>query len=71
MRGEGGGVAGSQAISTAVYTGAQINFGDLTSYLTYGQVPFKRFRLINYCHTVQPHCYTLRHQRDNYNKFVI
>ncbi len=29
-----GGVAGSQPKSTAVYTGAQINFGDLTPYLT-------------------------------------
>jgi hypothetical protein len=29
-----GGVAGSQPMSTAV--GAQINFGDLTPYLTYG-----------------------------------
>jgi hypothetical protein len=35
MRGwGGGGVAGSQPAST--YTGAQINFGDLTPYLTYG-----------------------------------
>jgi hypothetical protein len=33
----GGGVAVSQPMSTAVqYTGAQINFGDLTPYLTYG-----------------------------------
>jgi hypothetical protein len=33
---EGGGeVAGSQPMSTAVYTGAQINFGDLSPYLTY------------------------------------
>ncbi len=33
----GGGVARSQPMSTAVlYTGAQINFGDLTSNLTYG-----------------------------------
>jgi hypothetical protein len=34
----GGGVAGSQPMSTAVHrtvTGAQINFGDLTPYLTY------------------------------------
>jgi hypothetical protein len=31
----GGGVAGSQPMITAVYTGAQINFGDLTPYLTY------------------------------------
>ncbi len=30
-----GGVAGSQPMSTAVYTGAQINFGDLTPNLTY------------------------------------
>jgi hypothetical protein len=29
-----GGVAGFQLMSTA-YTGAQINFGDLTPYLTY------------------------------------
>ncbi len=35
MRGEGGD-AGSQPMSKAVpYTGAQINFGDLTTYLTY------------------------------------
>jgi hypothetical protein len=35
--GRGGGeVAGSQPMSTAVHTGAQINFGDLTPYLTYG-----------------------------------
>ncbi len=32
--GRGGGVAGSQPMSTAVYTKAQINFGDLTPYLT-------------------------------------
>ncbi len=33
-----GGAAGSQPMSTAVqwYTGAQISFGDLTPYLTYG-----------------------------------
>jgi hypothetical protein len=35
----GGGVAGSQPMRTAVHTssdiGAQINFGDLTPYLTY------------------------------------
>jgi hypothetical protein len=35
-----GGVAGSQPMSTAVqctmYIGSQINFGDLTPYLTYG-----------------------------------
>ncbi len=36
MRGEGEGVAGSQLLSTAVHeNGAQINFGDLTLYLTY------------------------------------
>jgi hypothetical protein len=31
-----GGVAGSQPMNTAVYTGAQINFGELTPYLTNG-----------------------------------
>jgi hypothetical protein len=39
MRGWGGWVAGSQPMSTAEYSctyGAQINFGDLTPYLTYG-----------------------------------
>ncbi len=37
MRGVGEGVAGSQPMSTAVHNarGAQINFGDLTPYLTY------------------------------------
>ncbi len=38
MRGEAEGVAGSQPMSTAVHItwhGAQINFGDLTPYLTY------------------------------------
>jgi hypothetical protein len=38
MRGGGGGVAGSQPISTAVHItwhGAQVNFGDLPTYLTY------------------------------------
>ncbi len=38
MRGGGGGVAGSQPMSTAVHItwhGAQINFGDLPPYLTY------------------------------------
>jgi hypothetical protein len=36
MRGERGGVLGSQPISIQVYThGAQINFGDLTPNLTY------------------------------------
>ncbi len=37
--GGGGGIAGSQPMSTAVHItwhGAQINFGDLPSYLTYG-----------------------------------
>ncbi len=33
--GGGGGVAGSQPMNTAVYTGAQINFKDLTPYFTY------------------------------------
>jgi hypothetical protein len=33
-----GGVAGSQPTSTAVYTGAQINFGDPTPYLTYASM---------------------------------
>ncbi len=33
-RGEG--VAGSHPMSIQLYTGTQINFGDLTSYLTYG-----------------------------------
>jgi hypothetical protein len=40
MRGRGGGVAGFQPTSTAVHNtthGAQINFGDLTPYLTYGR----------------------------------
>jgi hypothetical protein len=32
----GGGVSGSQPMSTQLNTGAQINFGDLTPYLTYG-----------------------------------
>jgi hypothetical protein len=33
-----GGVAGSQPMSTVqLYTGAQINFGDLTPHLTYGK----------------------------------
>ncbi len=31
-----GGVLGSQPMSTAVHTGAKINFRDLTPYLTYG-----------------------------------
>ncbi len=37
----GRGVAGSQSMSTAVHkAGAQINFGDLTPYLTYeGESP--------------------------------
>jgi len=41
--GGGGGVAGSQSMSTAVYTGAQINCGDLTPYLNYalGSPPTK------------------------------
>ncbi len=34
--GRGGGVAGSQPMSSCAH-GAQINFGDLTIYLTYGQ----------------------------------
>jgi hypothetical protein len=34
--GGGGGVAGSQPMSSAVHrTGAQIGFGDITSYLTH------------------------------------
>jgi hypothetical protein len=39
--GGGRGVAGSQPMSTAEYSctyGAQINFGDLTPYLTYGPI---------------------------------
>ncbi len=40
LNAEGEGVAGSQAMSTVqLYTGAQINFGDLTPYLTYGLYP--------------------------------
>jgi hypothetical protein len=36
--GGGGGAAGSQPLSTALHMhGAQINFGDLTPYLTYGR----------------------------------
>jgi len=36
MRGEGGEVAGSQPMSTALHAhGVQRNFGDLTPYLTY------------------------------------
>jgi hypothetical protein len=34
MRGKGG-VTGSQSMSIQLYTGAQINFEDLTPYLTY------------------------------------
>jgi hypothetical protein len=36
----GGGVAGSQTMSTAVHKahGAQINFGELTPYLSYGAI---------------------------------
>ncbi len=46
MRGKGGGgVAGSQPMSTAVqYNGAQINFGDLTPYLIYGGQVFSAQR---------------------------
>ncbi len=33
-----GGVAGCQPVSTQLYTGAQINFGDVTLYLTSGGV---------------------------------
>jgi hypothetical protein len=33
-----GGVAGSQPVSTAVHTVAQINFGGLTPCLTYGRI---------------------------------
>ncbi len=33
--GGGGGVAGSQPMSTAVHLEPKINFGNLTSYLTY------------------------------------
>jgi hypothetical protein len=35
MRGEGGPVAGSQPMSTAVHRSPKINFGYLTLYLTY------------------------------------
>jgi hypothetical protein len=48
MRGEGA-VAGSQPIGTAVHItwhGAQINFGDPTPYLTYGQLIIHSFSLI-------------------------
>ncbi len=38
MRGEGG-VAGPQPVQ--LYTGGQINFGDLTPYLTYDILPLK------------------------------
>jgi hypothetical protein len=39
------GVAGSQPMSTAMHHGAQINFGDLTSYLTIGQDLLRMFNL--------------------------
>jgi hypothetical protein len=42
--GRGGGVAGSQPMSTVVHMdGAQINFGDLTPYLTYDTAKVKLF----------------------------
>ncbi len=40
MRGKGG-VVESQPMSIQLYTGAQINFGDLTQYLTY-EVKFQK-----------------------------
>jgi hypothetical protein len=43
--GEGGGVAGSQPISVQLYTGSQINFGDLTPYLSYGSCGWLRSRV--------------------------
>ncbi len=39
MRGEGGGSGISSNEYSCMYTGAQINFGDLTPYLTHGQNP--------------------------------
>ncbi len=44
MRGGGGGVLGGQHQWVQLYTGAQINCGDLTPYLTYAPPfsPFKR-----------------------------
>jgi hypothetical protein len=35
--GGGGELRGSQPMIEQLYTGAQINFGDLTPYLTYGR----------------------------------
>jgi hypothetical protein len=37
-----GEVVGSQPMSTAVYTGVQINFGELTPYLTYNTIQKER-----------------------------
>jgi hypothetical protein len=53
--GGGGGVAGSQPMSTAVHItwhGAQINLGDLPQYLTYGFIP-RRPGLLVSCMQVQ------------------
>ncbi len=53
--GEGGGVARSQPMSTVqLYTGAQINFEDLTSYLTY--VRYQTNSNIRCCGTVMIYC---------------
>jgi hypothetical protein len=41
MRGEGGGVSANEY---SCAHGAQINFGDLTSYLTYAVLPLKASR---------------------------
>jgi hypothetical protein len=50
----GGGVAGSQPMRTAVHNahGAQINFGYLTIYLTYGRHPSKQLFPVH--STVEP-----------------
>jgi hypothetical protein len=58
--GGGVGVAGSQPMSTAVlYTVAQINFGDLTPYLTH---------VSKYC---MPHEAILSHNMKNLNRICV
>jgi hypothetical protein len=54
-------VAGSQSMSTAtIYTGAQINFGDLTPYLTYALQYLHWFQKGWLCNVHTVRCKTLK-----------
>ncbi len=59
MRGEGEGSCGSQPMSTGLFTGAQLNFGDLTPDLSYAPAHQWRFSNADSLLTKTASCWTL------------